>query len=321
MIEPKRQPAPQPEREGRLGLPARHRQNPGAHDFGDEGGGIGGQRNQQRDEFRDQPDPADEVEAAQFRAREGDREAERDQRREGKRDEQSERHPADRKLLPGPGLAAHRPDPQADGRHDGEQDRGGDDFRAGFDHRLGDDQAAIVEVELGRADPFGQASAPARKRARQSVALQPRESISRSRHHRLPADPDALPRPRQGAEHGQIPEQDLEQERQVADELDITPGQSCQQPIGGQPGDADEEAEHCCEQDADCGYQQGIEQSDQEDAAIAVGFLIGDERLVDAEAGGRVEEAEPAGDALGVEIGLGVERKLPGEPQHRRSSS
>ena len=76
-IEAQRQAAPQAERERRLGLPARHRENSGAHDLGDEGGRIGRKRDQQRDEFGDQAHAADEIEAAQLRMLEADRKAER----------------------------------------------------------------------------------------------------------------------------------------------------------------------------------------------------------------------------------------------------
>ena len=73
------EPAPQAERERRLGLAARNREDAGAHDLGDEGGGVGRERDQQRDEFGHQPKSADEVEAAQLGLLEADREAGRDE--------------------------------------------------------------------------------------------------------------------------------------------------------------------------------------------------------------------------------------------------
>ncbi len=83
-------PAPQAERERRLGLAARHRKDAGAHDLGDEGGGIGRERDQQRDEFRDQPDAADEIEAAQFRQLETDRETQQHEDDKRQPDDQAE---------------------------------------------------------------------------------------------------------------------------------------------------------------------------------------------------------------------------------------
>ncbi len=131
-----------------------------------------------------------------------------------------------------------------------------------------------------------------------------------------PKKRDALARPRQGSEHREVPEQDLEQERQVADQLDIAAGEPGNQPIGRQPRNADDEAEHGRQHDPDPGDQQRVEQADQEDAAIGVGFAIGNERLIDVESGRGVEKAEAAGDPFCVEIGLGVEREFVAEPEH-----
>ena len=84
-------PRRRPKRHRRLGLPARHREHAGAHDLGDEGGGVGRERDQQRDEFGDQPHAADEIEAAQLRPLEADRESERDQHHQRQSDDQAER--------------------------------------------------------------------------------------------------------------------------------------------------------------------------------------------------------------------------------------
>ena len=54
------------ERGRRLGLPARHRQDAGAHDLGDEGAGVKRQAEQQRDELGNDPHAADEIEAVQL---------------------------------------------------------------------------------------------------------------------------------------------------------------------------------------------------------------------------------------------------------------
>src|ERR1043166_4619210 len=71
---------PQADGGGRLKLSLRYRENAAAHDLGDKGGGVGGQRGEQRDEFRHQHEAAAEIEAATRRdiPRGG-------QRREGKR--------------------------------------------------------------------------------------------------------------------------------------------------------------------------------------------------------------------------------------------
>src|SRR6516162_1558299 len=129
---------------------------------------------------------------------------------------------------------------------------------------------------------------------------------------------DALARSRQRAQHGEIPKQELAQERQVADQLDIPPRQPRNEPIARQPREADEEAEDGREHDTDRSDQQRVEKADEEHAGVGVRFVVRNERLVDAEARRVVEEAEAAGDFLRVEIGLGVEREFEAQPQHRR---
>ena len=85
--------------------------------------------------------------------------------------------------------------------------------------------------------------------------------------------------PGKRAEHGEVPEQDLKQERQVADQFDIAAGQPRHQPVGREPCDADDEAEDGREHDPDARDQQRVEKADQEDAAVAVRLVIGDQRL------------------------------------------
>ena len=98
-------------------------------------------------------------------------------------------------------------------------------------------------------------------------------------------------------EHGVVPEQKLQQERHVADQFDIAAGQMRHQPIARQPRDADGEAEHGREHDADAGNQKRVEKPDPERAAERRrARRIGDQRLADIEARGIVPEAEARGD-------------------------
>ena len=71
-------PARQAERRGRLGLPVRNRGDAGAHDLGDEAGGVGDEAEHQRDEFGIELQAAAQVEAVQFGEAEVDRPAERE---------------------------------------------------------------------------------------------------------------------------------------------------------------------------------------------------------------------------------------------------
>ena len=89
-------------------------------------------------------------------------------------------------------------------------------------------------------------------------------------------------------------------------DLDIAAGNARHQPVGGQPPDPDREAEQGREHDADAGDQQRVEEPDHERAPVGVGLVVGDQREVDAEAGGIVEEAESARDVAGTEIGVAL---------------
>ncbi len=264
----------------RLRLAARNREQAGAHDLGNEGGGVGGQRDKQCDKLREESNAADEVEAAQLRTLEADRKAGRDEGDERQADDETQARPARREAAARALLPAPRPYPQRDSRDDGEHQGPEDPAGPLPDHRRGHDDAAVVE----------------KSRA------QEREALARSG---------------QRAEDGEIPEQNLEEDRKVADQLDIAGRQLGQQPVRREPRDADQEAEDRREHDANARDQQRVQEPDDEDAGIGVGFIVGDQRLVDAEAGGRIQESETAADVLGREIGARVERELIAEPCRR----
>ncbi len=107
----------------------------------------------------------------------------------------------------------------------------------------------------------------------------------------------AVARFRQRLEHAVVPEQQLQQQRDVADGLDVDGAILRHQPVLRQPGDADDEADDRGEDDAEAGDQQGVEQADPEGAAVGRGLrVVGDQRLADVEAGGVVPEAEAGRD-------------------------
>jgi len=113
-------------------------------------------------------------------------------------------------------------------------------------------------------------------------------------------------------------EQNLKQERQVAYDLDVSTREPRQQPVGRKPRDTHEEADEGCKRNSDSGDEERIEQSDQKHAAIAVGLIVRNKRLVDAEPGGIDQETKAAADALSAQIGLGVERELIAKVEERR---
>ena len=66
------------------------------------------------------------------------------------------------------------------------------------------------------------------------------------------------------------------------------------------------EADDGGEEDAQNRHQQGVEQADDEDAAVGVALGVVDQRLQDAEAGGTVPEVKTRGDATCGQVVLGI---------------
>ena len=109
---------------------------------------------------------------------------------------------------------------------------------------------------------------------------------------------NALPRIRQRAEHREIPEQDLEQQRQVADQFDIAAGNPRQQPVRRQPAQRHDKPDHGRKEDADDRDQQRVEQADQKYPGVGVGSGIRNQVLADVKTRGVVEKSEAGRDPL-----------------------
>ena len=125
----------------------------------------------------------------------------------------------------------------------------------------------------------------------------------------------------QRRQHREVPEQDLEQQRQVADDLDIGAGDPRHQPVRRQPAERDDETENGGEEDADDRHQERVEQSDQEHAGVGVGARIGNQVLADVKTCRVPQEAEAGGDVLGLEIGAGIDDDLIADPGQQRSTN
>ena len=121
--------------------------------------------------------------------------------------------------------------------------------------------------------------------------------IARCRRSTGSAAAPAAPRARP------VPEQQLQQQRDVAEDLDIDRGDLADEPVRRQPRDADEEAEDGREDDAEDGDVEGVQQADDEGAAVGGIRAVGDERGQDLEAGAVLEEAEAGGDVGALQIG------------------
>ena len=116
----------------------------------------------------------------------------------------------------------------------------------------------------------------------------------------------ALPRPRQALQHGEVPKKELQQQRHVADDLDVDGREPRHEPVGGKARNADDEPDHGRQHDAEARHQQRVEQPDQESPAVGHGVVVVDQVLGDVEAGRAVDEAETGGDVLLPEVGCRI---------------
>lgn len=119
-----------------------------------------------------------------------------------------------------------------------------------------------------------------------------------------------IPRSRHRLEHGVVPEIKLQKQRQVTDHLDIDRRDGRHEPVLRQTRHADDEAKDCRKDNADSRDEQRVEQADPEGAAIGRGRAVGDQRLVDVEAGSDAEKAEAGGDLLRAQVLDGVGGRL-----------
>ena len=90
---------------------------------------------------------------------------------------------------------------------------------------------------------------------------------------------DALARRRQALQDGDIPEDDLDQLRGVANELHEDERDVAKEPVHRQPHDADEQPMQRRRDDAHGGHQHRVQQADQQRARIGVEVVKSDERM------------------------------------------
>ncbi len=179
--------------------------------------------------------------------------------------DEAEPCPENRKLLTGPILTNVGPAPHKEECDDGHDERRGDEVESLFGHRAREVQAAVVEKKTV-------------------------------------AHGQALARPRQWSQHREVPEEDLQQQRNVAKHFDVDHRQLRDQPVGGKPRDAEDETEDGGEQDAPDGNPDGVQHTHQEGASVGVLFAVGNQGFADAEAGGGAQESESGGDTLALQI-------------------
>ena len=229
-------------------------------------GGIDRKSDQQRGEFRQDLQAAAHIEAPEIRNFESERKSGQYKGGERQSADEAERRPENADLRAGLRPASARPPTQEQRGDDAEERSTKNDGKPGCEERPRQEQAAIVE------------NAAAGKR-------------------------DAAAQFRQRLQHGVVPEQNLQKQRHVADQLDIAAGEPRHQPVARQPRDADDEPEHGRQHDADPGDEERVEQADPEGAAeCRRAGGIADQRLADVEAGGIVPEAEAGGDMRARQI-------------------
>jgi hypothetical protein len=131
---------------------------------------------------------------------------------------------------------------------------------------------------------------------------------SRCRNHdsaiveqREAADMNRLPDGRQRAEHHEIPDEQLQQERRVADELRHRRRHGAQRRILGQASERQAEPKACRQPDRQCGNDERVQQADEEGAGIAFGRIERNQAETDVEASGIPEKAEARMDPAGPE--------------------
>lgn len=117
-------------------------------------------------------------------------------------------------------------------------------------------------------------------------------------------------------EHG-IPEEELEQDRDVLHDLDVDTGELRDEPVRRKPGDPEEGPQDHRQDDPDKGNLQGVQHPDRERLQVGVGRRVFDQRFADLEGGLLMQESEPRGDRLLVEVRHGVrEEVVPQESDH-----
>ncbi len=130
---------------------------------------------------------------------------------------------------------------------------------------------------------------------------------------------NALPRVGQCREHCQVPEQDLEQERQVSDDLDIDFADACQQPLSESRHNATMNPITVAKTMPTTETTSVLRSSTTNTRKNVSEPVYGISVSIDVEARIVPEEAEAGGNVLVLEVGAGVGDDLIGNPaQHRR---
>ncbi len=114
-----------------------------------------------------------------------------------------------------------------------------------------------------------------------------------------------------------VPEEQLHQQRHVADQLDITAAQRFQKDVFRQPEKTDCRADRRGEHDAEHRHLEGVGEADGERPGVAVGGAVGERGLADLEAGFAPQECETARDPARFQVGERVKNQHRRDAEHR----
>jgi hypothetical protein len=248
-----------------------------ADDLGDEGPGVERQCEPQGEELGLDREPADEIEALELGPVEAHRRAREEEGDHRRTDQDAE---GDQQNRIDPARPLLNP-PCVTGEPDRERDRG---------QQSGGDQPGAVLPE----------------RARQVEAAVREKKAA----HRL----GCVARVRQGVDHDPVPQQNLQQQRNVADRLDVNRHQLGDQPVRRQPQNPGDEAEHGRERDPGHRHQGGVQKPDQRRAGMGRARRIVDQMLIDVVAR-RIPQEPVAG--LDPQIAQVADRVVD-DPGHRQ---
>ncbi len=118
-------------------------------------------------------------------------------------------------------------------------------------------------------------------------------------------------------QHANVPDQQLQQQRDVADGLDVGECEPRHQPVRRQTREPDDKAEHRRDDDAERGHDQRVDQADPERARVCAFARVVDQRLRDVEAGRAAEESETGRDVLLAQVLRRVGHDLIAENEKR----
>ena len=96
---------------------------------------------------------------------------------------------------------------------------------------------------------------------------------------------------RQPLEKAKVPEEELDEQRDVADDLDVDTGDLADQPIGGEASHGGGGPQDGGKNDAHQRDLEGVQQANDKGAGEGTGGVVGDDRFADGKAGGLVQKA------------------------------